>query len=260
MGCDEHWNVEKRIDGVWVRAEPLVPNRYRFEPTDPEMVREDWGPGRNYNLYGILADVRNGYGFAGCDIGDGFEPILGREQPTRGLPDDATAETRENSDDWGEDGHSRTWLSLRELLAFDWFGETTRERAIVAVAQVGEAVGGRRAYESVDDWIASLKQFVNENGELPPWTPHRFGGITGNRVVVLKDDGRLLAGGDTDDRWSHATETTGVEPTHVEIYWKTTYAQAVGADWFETLSRLAAIAASEQLSLDDVRVVFWFDN
>jgi hypothetical protein len=260
MGCDEHWNVEKRIDGNWVRAEPLVPNSYRFEPTDPEMVREDWGPGRNYNLFGILADVRNGYGFAGCELGDGFEPILGRENPTRCMPEDATHETRERADDWGDDGHSYTWLSLRELVTFDWRGRTTRERAILAIPPIGDTFGTRRNNQSVDDWVASLKQFADEYGDLPSWAQHRCGGVTGDSVVVLKNDGRLLAGGDAEGSWSRATVTTEVEPTHVEVYWRTTYARAVGAHWFETLTHLVSVAACEQLSLDDVRVVFWFDN
>ncbi len=69
---------------------------------------------RNYGLFSILADVRNGSGFAGCDTGDWVAPI---DEP-RGLPDDVGCETRDVLDD--VDYHSQSWLSLRDLLEYGW--------------------------------------------------------------------------------------------------------------------------------------------
>lgn len=66
MGTDIHLFVETRVNGVW----ELRSDAPRFS-------------GRNYNEFAILAGVRNGTGFAGCDT-DGFAPIA---EP-RGLPDD----------------------------------------------------------------------------------------------------------------------------------------------------------------------------
>ena len=63
-----------------------------------------------------------------------------------------------------------------------------------------------------------------------------------------------------EDDGSMPTTPGKSEPTHVEIYWKTTYAQAVFDGWFETVYRLNKAAAQEQLSPEDMRVVFWFDN
>jgi len=52
--------------------------------------RFEWYGDRNYNAFAILADVRNGYGFAGCDTGDGFVPI----STPKGFPDDMCEEVR----------------------------------------------------------------------------------------------------------------------------------------------------------------------
>jgi uncharacterized protein (TIGR02996 family) len=72
--------------------------------------------GRSYDLFAILAGVRNGYGFAGVKTGDGFVPIA---RP-RGLPDDATPAVKAESDGLDGDGHSHSYLSVAELDAYDW--------------------------------------------------------------------------------------------------------------------------------------------
>ena len=41
---------------------------------------------RNYNLFAILANVRNGTAFAGCKTGEGFNPISN----PKGVPSDAS--------------------------------------------------------------------------------------------------------------------------------------------------------------------------
>ena len=67
---------------------------------------------RNYDLFAILADVRNGEGCAGVRTGDGFVPI---SEP-RG---------------WGEVDvkeddpyHSASWLLLSETLDYDYSQKT----------------------------------------------------------------------------------------------------------------------------------------
>lgn len=83
---------------------------------------------RHYHLFSWLADVRNGYGFAGVPTGNAIKPL---SEP-RGLPDDCifwpspkTAYKYE-SPEWrnywangGEDygDHSFTWLTADEIIA-----------------------------------------------------------------------------------------------------------------------------------------------
>lgn len=67
-------------------------------------------------MFAILADVRNGYGFAGVNTGRGFIPI---DEP-RGLPNDVTEEVKKMSDDYGSDGHSHSYFTVREIKEYNW--------------------------------------------------------------------------------------------------------------------------------------------
>lgn len=173
MGTDIHLEVERLgEDGVWHWIEhpdrpcdddyctdglynEKTPNaemhgqpHYRCDGTGHYV--EQFFDDRNYDVFAILADVRNGYGFAGCDTGDGFEPIA---EP-RGLPDDLGPEIRDAlvrerrlsmADAWGDDWwdnpqridlgeHSFSWLTVAEILDYDWT-RTTKKRGWVGAEQ-----------------------------------------------------------------------------------------------------------------------------
>ena len=114
MGCDIHLFCEIKVDeGKW---KGLVEATQEYQDEDWLSFR-NIGPnydGRNYNLFSILANVRNGYGFAGCDTGDGFVPI---DKP-RGLPDDVSGIIKQSSDQWGLDGHSFVYTILTQEIYF----------------------------------------------------------------------------------------------------------------------------------------------
>ena len=106
MGTDIHIVAEYFADGDWHLADVELPEY------------------RNYWAFAVLADVRNGYGFAGFDRGDPITPI----SLPRGLPDDLSQELRAPPDP-DDDGypstqkwlgnHSFSWLTLQELLDYD---------------------------------------------------------------------------------------------------------------------------------------------
>lgn len=73
---------------------------------------------RNYDVFAILAGVRNGIGFAGVDLGNGFNPIA---EP-RGFPSDLSDYMKHKAE---EVVHTPSWLSLDELNAYDW-SQTTK--------------------------------------------------------------------------------------------------------------------------------------
>jgi hypothetical protein len=125
MGTDIHSRAEVRsYDGGWrMIADPVFKNDY-FHDERPVSERNvpylieplNW---RNYELFALLADVRNGRGFAGVDTGERITPVLGFEEPTRGVPADASEEWKKIVEDWGADMHSVSWLTLAELMAID---------------------------------------------------------------------------------------------------------------------------------------------
>src|SRR5690242_3218591 len=98
MGCDIHPYAEVLTDSGWRKADVNVPSD------------------RNYWAFSVMADVRNGSGFAGCDTGKPVEPI----SKPRGLPADTSiADTDADFEDpayiWLGD-HSHSWLLLSELM------------------------------------------------------------------------------------------------------------------------------------------------
>lgn len=126
MGCDIHMFAEKKVNGKWEKLGKVFKNRY-YNPEQESKIDEDgyeynaeftdepW-EGRNYDLFAILADVRNGRGFAGTYTGEGFIPIA----ETKGIPLDASEEVKKEYEYWGCDAHSASWFTLKELKDYDW--------------------------------------------------------------------------------------------------------------------------------------------
>ena len=108
MGCDIHLftEIKKSINSQdkWVNADNWRYNPYYKEGSDDgeEMLHvESLYSGRNYELFGILAGVR--------------DPNNDAIDDPRGLPEDVSSVTKKASDRWDGDGHSHSWLTLREL-------------------------------------------------------------------------------------------------------------------------------------------------
>ena len=89
MGTDIHGVFQAQRDGQWID------------------VPSEWDGDRNYQLFAVLAGVRNGYGFAGIKTGEAVKPI----SAPRGFPDDFPI------DSWLGD-HTYSWLSSGEMLAW----------------------------------------------------------------------------------------------------------------------------------------------
>ena len=104
MWCDIHiWAERKTANGY-----DVVKGVQFAEGSAPF----DW---RSYGMFGFLADVRN-Y----SDV----PPLAAR----RDFPDDASHEVAENYDSWSGDAHSASWLSVAELVAFDYDGPVEDRR------------------------------------------------------------------------------------------------------------------------------------
>lgn len=225
MGCDIHMNIEiKNKDGKWERYN--WEDEYIVGKYDDGEPKYDWGEifknpldiNRNYDLFAILANVRNGYGFAGCDTGDGFVPI----SLPRGLPRDVSDEVKAKSDRWGVDGHSHTFLTLEELLKYNWKARSTKHRGWVSEGE--------------------YKTF-KEEGKPESWS----GGVSGNMVEHITNE-------EMDKRLKLKTKGKKTYVTQVE--WEETYYDSVS--YF--VERFLKTASKLSTGKGTVRFVFWFDN
>lgn len=89
MGCDIHTQAEKLVDGKW-----------QVVGAHDEFLSD-----RNYRVFAFLANVRNGEG-----VDEISEP--------RGLPKGYVSD--ENNEDWYMGDHSYSWLSVQELVDFEY--------------------------------------------------------------------------------------------------------------------------------------------
>jgi len=100
MGCDIHMVVEKQVGDRWIAIRLL--DGYHCRPDDE--WRSPVARARNYERFAALAGVR----------GDG--------PPAKGVPEDLSETTRFLIEQYGNDGHSHSWLGIEEAIAI--FKET----------------------------------------------------------------------------------------------------------------------------------------
>lgn len=106
MGCDIHMYVEYKNkrggDGSWLCGDYFQVDDPLCE--SPVYNRIELYGDRNYALFAVLANVRNG----------GYDYI---ELP-RGLPADATEYVEQEYERWRGDAHSCSYFTLRELIEY----------------------------------------------------------------------------------------------------------------------------------------------
>ena len=217
MGTDIHLTVEVHRDGIWHH----VPGDY---PDD-----------RCYDAFAILADVRNGSGFAGVKTGEGFIPI----SAPRGLPSDITEAARECL----SDEHTPSWLSLRDLLDYDWT-QTTKKQGWANATTWAKWIGWSRNHgegpESYSGDVIgpSITHIEPEEMELLAKSRHR-----------LHDDAIKT----WDERNAH---------TYALATWETPYYRASRWLWAELVPILLKMAndLGGVEAADRVRIVFDFDS
>lgn len=264
MGCDIHSYCEvRRPDGTWEKVGKVFEYVwYRPDmPTDVwscydenderiEVGHESGGHGkncwnrnpmwtdnpwsrRNYDLFAILADVRNGYGFAGIETGGRFEPI----SAVRGLPVDVSDEVRAESDSWGEDGHSHSWFTVKELMNFGWKEKGNSHMGVVPAKEKDV---------ELEPWSDSFETMQKEGRTKPTaWA----GGISGASVVTINQK-------DAEDKYILHLADVLEKRVYVRVRWKESYYDSCSEFVDKTIGSMARLADDPS----DVRMVFWFDN
>lgn len=239
MGTDIHSIAQVCRDGSWVTVAIGI-----------------YGDPRSYNTFAMLANVRNGRGFAGIKTSDGFPYI---HEP-RGLPSDLkdpslvevdiyvrkdslvaawdwdgklvavdsteTRRTRYLNDDGGRmwlGDHSHSWCSLSELIAFV---ETVAKTSTVKLCGY------------VD--YAEYQKAKAEGRAFSGWC----GDVSGPSIVKVHE--------------KDLPSWEGREPTHVFAEWEK---PVLDASWLqEIVVALQTVQSRCGVSAEDVRFVYGFDS
>ncbi len=101
MGCDIHAFAERRRGDKWVKLNEAFEH---LDYSNKKVWTDEPYEGRDYELFAFLADVRNG---------NGIVPIA----TPKGVPDDASYGYLHEVERYGEDGHSHSFFTLKELKA-----------------------------------------------------------------------------------------------------------------------------------------------
>lgn len=238
MGCDIHSVAQVFKNNGW-----------------RTVLQDVAGDNRSYDTFAILANVRNGYGFAGCDTGDGYEPICEPKGfPNNFLlrPDDETVhlfqsytptegfdrvkngedkkaylkEAQNKTEIWMGD-HSFSWHTLTDIKAYveRMANKKTKKRGYVTEAEY-----------QVLDGIKAPEGF--------------YGGIAGRDVVSLTAKEYVTL------------KSTQTLPSDKRIYvqyeWPVNYTERTYIG--EIIKSLEKLAKNHEVKEDDVRMVFGFDN
>jgi hypothetical protein len=255
MGTDIHLYIERQADdGTWSRVQPAVwtcpwchgegayKNGHKCYFCEGVGKSAKEYHNRNYDLFAMLADVRNGSGFAGCDTGDGFE-ILAKP---RGLPADTSIRDTIVPDDedyserpdyvWLGD-HSFSHCTLAEVLAYD-YDRTTKHRGVVDAAEYSA-------------WV--------EVGRKSP--PKSYsGGVMGLGVKTVDQStmDHLIRSGVvktiTKTEFGPPKSEDGIA-YYTTVEWEESYRDCAGKSWFEFLEACKPLGDPER-----IRFVFGFDS
>jgi len=264
MGCDIHLYAEAKTPKGWQLLTPpkgtgyvsggprdqtpKAPYRIEYDPGEEPPKAETWFSDCNYDLFSMLADVRNEPG--------GPVPIF----PCRGMPKDVSREIANMCEGWGVDGHSHTHFTVAELRAYF---ERMKDRTYT-----DHGVVDGKAFEH-----------LQSTGERPTSWSKSISGIGFGIVTVTERMYRsiqhLVKHDKTANRWrENQTVLRAVDaPSHFRgilrdlkpvpdaqgLY--SIYVQTMWARRYECPSFLALL---DELSAygpeDSIRVVCWFDN
>jgi hypothetical protein len=234
MGCDIHFLLERRDGNDWVSCDEWTTDPLPWDP-DFQVPTTRFYSDRNFDMFAILANVRNGYGTAGLDTGDGFNVIA----MPKGLPDDLSPEVQALAvyeiDDMG--CHTPTWLTLSEILAFNW-DQTTTNRGFVEGPDYAEWIGAQREQGLEPVHCAGIFRDgmrVLSEDEMR------------NAIDAIKRDNEV-------DTWAQKIKEE-LQDTYCHLSWELSYRVCAKNFIRYTVAHMKKLGKPE-----DVRCVFWFDS
>lgn len=276
MGTDIHSMVEvyrhryarpgETVTGRWTPlGEEIFASRWSKSRTESPLES------RNYDMFALLAGVRNGVGFAGLKRGDPIRPL---SEP-RGVPEDASFAWRAEVDSWDVDMHSHSYFTLAELIEFEAsgaFDQPIRRTGAISAEAYEEL---KRTGEKPTEWSGSIGGFGIQTLSVDDYE-------AGKRAEITADDLANLATWQA--RGNDVSEVIKREPrTYVQYVWEDSLTESVAElrDAIQSLRRYAddltpdpAMLDPEGNAYDDspgwhghggvahdrIRIVFGFDS
>jgi hypothetical protein len=145
MGTDIHIWVEAQTDNGWMDISTRAIKQKRVDlstiltlPTEDQQAKIfEYFAGnpenRNYMVFAYLADVRNGYGFAGCEIFNPIEPCF----EGRGYPNNTSIDTDLCN-------HSPTHFTVDEILKHKGWEQPIKEIGCVEYGHWKEFIDSQK--------------------------------------------------------------------------------------------------------------------
>ncbi len=245
--------IFKKVAGPWImNNDKVFKNPYyttdeelkEIQKTNPKYTLSDWQEkelqseppsSRNYDWFAVLADVRNGRGFAGINTGAGFDVI---SEP-KGVPEDACDEWKQSVENMGCDMHSKSYLTLEEFDKFNW-NQMTMKYGVIPLSEYIE---------------------LKDTGDSPNgWS----GGISGPNIITItvNDADKIIAGENV--KLTGYDRALGIDVTKPASEWKVYVGYewpVLYSEWFKhniegTVEPLRKLKKKHA----DARLVFGFDN
>ena len=232
MGCDIHPAIEYKENGKWKAV--LVPNPHFGKWEGEAEITASLDINRDYDLFAILGNVRNGNGFAGLDTGDGFDPM----SDDRGVPDDISDEAKAAL----SDEHSATWVTLAEILAYDW-DRSTKHRGVVDAVEFA-------SWEVMKEWRPAPQSYCGDVG----------GGMVRK---VTNDEMRELVARTLSGERPRSAEgqkllSDKLNHYYTKVEWEESYAESAKQLWTKILPKMLNLG--RMYGFENVRLVMDFDS
>lgn len=230
----------------------------RTQPPSWVTIESEWDQPRHYLLFAALANVRNGYGFAGCDTGDAIPPI---SEP-RGLPDDIKALTTNDYLDLGD--HSFSHLTAEEMLEWYEGGIRMKKTRGVVSKELYEQWDKTSEPKYYSGWTSGTNIIVLPSADYESLKAvlSALQCVTDNRQQdsLIRDQLTLGINQSLSEEnlktinltLPVAVATLFERVTHVQVEWVTDFKAALGY-FFEEVRRLKE-------EHGEVRLVFGFDS
>ncbi len=220
MGCDIHLYVErKNANGEWEPIKGRNPwydyySKYKHSVPDdiPKEVYEDWiWEGRHYSLFAVLANVRN------------YDMISPISHP-KGLPKDVSDIVEDASHEWGCDGHSHSYVTLKEILQYCVKNKSLPQFGVIPL----------KSYEE-----------YTKTGTIPK---DSCLGICGPYIEIISPE-------EADDILSGMIRRHNWIGYYVPLTWFESFMDIDELFFTRTIPEMMKLGEPE-----NVRLIFWFDN